>query len=70
MDFLKGKKTYIISILGIIVTTLHILGKIDDGLFQTLMALLGSGAAATVAAKINRLSINSTQSDLDRMNKK
>jgi len=31
------------------------MGKIDDGLYQSLLALLGAGAVSTIAAKINRL---------------
>lgn len=52
---LQGYKTYLIAALTAAVTLLHALGYIDEATFQTLMALLGSGAIATVAAKVNRL---------------
>ena len=52
---LQGYKSYIVAILTGVLTVAHSLGYIDDATFQTLLALLGSGAIATVAAKINRL---------------
>ena len=55
MTLLPGYKTYFIAILTATITLLHKLGRIDDAMFKTLMALLGSGALATVSAKINRL---------------
>lgn len=54
-EMFKGYKTYIIAILTAVLTLLHSLGYIDDSLYQTLLALLGSGAIGTVAAKINRI---------------
>lgn len=55
LDFLKGYKTYIVAALSAVVTLLHAAGKIDDTLYQSLLALLASGGVATVAAKINRI---------------
>lgn len=54
-DKLKGYKTYIVAILAAAVTVAHALGYIDDETKNTLLALLASGATATVAAKINRV---------------
>jgi len=53
---LKGWKTYIMAALGAVVTGLYMAGKITREMYEMLMGLLGSGAIATVAAKINRLS--------------
>jgi len=55
IQLLQGKKSYIISGLGAILGILHMMGKIDDGLYQSLLGLLGAGAVTTLAAKINRL---------------
>ena len=52
---IQGKKSYIISALTVTLGILHMMGKIDDGLYQSLLALLGAGAVSTIAAKINRL---------------
>jgi hypothetical protein len=51
---LQGFKSYIVAAVAAAVTVAHMLGYIDETLFQSLMALLGSGAVATVAAKLNR----------------
>ena len=53
-DMLKGFKTYIVAVLAAAVTVAHMLGYLDESAFQNLMALLGSGAVMTVAAKLNR----------------
>jgi hypothetical protein len=55
-NMLKGFKTYIVAVLAAAVTVAHMLGYLDESSFQSLMALLGSGAIATVAAKLNRAS--------------
>ena len=52
---LQGKKSYIISALTVTLGILHMMGRIDDGLYQSLLGLLGAGAVTTLAAKINRL---------------
>lgn len=54
-DFLKGKKTYIVSALMFVVQTLYTSGKISFETYQMLMGLLSAGAVSTVAAKINRI---------------
>lgn len=54
-DFLKGKKTYIVAVLMVVVNVLYQMGTIDKNTHDALMQLLGAGAVATVAAKINRL---------------
>ena len=54
-EMLQGYKTYIVAALTAALTLLHSLGYIDDATYQSLLALLGSGAIATVAAKINRI---------------
>lgn len=51
---LQGIKSYIIAAVAAAVTIAHMLGYIDESTFQSLMALLGSGAVASVAAKLNR----------------
>jgi hypothetical protein len=58
ITWLQGKKTYAVAVLAAALTLLHSLGYIDDQTYQTLVALLASGGAATVAAKINRLKKN------------
>lgn len=55
IDFLKGKKTYLVATIGVVVSGLYYTGHIDEVTYKFLMGLLGSGAAATVAAKINRM---------------
>lgn len=55
LNFLKGSKTYIIAALAAAVTVAHMLGYIDEATRDSLLALLMSGGAATVAAKINRV---------------
>ncbi len=55
IQLLQGKKSYIISALTVILGILHMMGKIDDLTYQSLLALLGAGAVSTIAAKINRL---------------
>lgn len=51
---LQGFKSYIIAAMAAAVTVAHMLGYIDEAMFQSLMALLGAGAVTTVAAKLNR----------------
>jgi hypothetical protein len=52
---LQGYKSYLVAAVAAAVTVAHMMGYIDDTLFNSLMALLGSGAVATVAAKLNRV---------------
>ena len=51
---LQGYKTYLMAALIAVVSVAHTLGYLDDATQQTLLGLLGAGAAATLAAKINR----------------
>ena len=51
---LQGYKTYIVAALIAVVSIAHTLGYSDPATQQTLLGLLGAGAAATIAAKINR----------------
>jgi hypothetical protein len=55
IEFLKGKKSYIIAALIAMVNVAHMMGYIDEATRNNLLALLGSGAVATVAAKMNRV---------------
>lgn len=55
IQMLKGYKTYLIAIATAALAIAHALGKIDDALYQSLLALLGAGGIAAVGAKINRL---------------
>lgn len=57
---LQGIKSYIVAAVAAAVTVAHMMGYIDESTFQSLMALLGSGAVATVAAKLNRASAQAT----------
>ena len=52
---IQGYKSYIVGVLTAAVTFAHIMGYIDDALYQSLLALLAAGGLSTVAAKINRL---------------
>lgn len=55
MNWFTGKKTYIVAGLAFAVNIAYMFGYITEGLRNELLALLGTGAVATVAAKINRL---------------
>jgi hypothetical protein len=55
LDFLKGKKTYIMAALMLAVNAAYQMGYIDKNTHDALMQLLGAGAVATVAAKMNRI---------------
>ena len=50
VDFLKGKKSYIIAGLIGLVTALQFLGVIDNTMAVTLFGLLGGGSVATLRA--------------------
>lgn len=54
-SFLQGYKTYLIAALAAAVQLLHVMGYIDEHTKTQLLTLLGTGAVATVAAKINRI---------------
>ena len=51
---LQGSKTYILAGAIAVLSVAHSLGYVDDATHQTVLGLLGAGAAATMAAKINR----------------
>ena len=55
LDFLKGKKTYLMAVLMASVTVTYNLGYLDKATYDMLMALLSAGAVSTVAAKMNRV---------------
>lgn len=50
---LQGKKTYILAAIAAVVTFVKYLGYIDDGMYQTLVGLLGAGAVATLRSSVN-----------------
>lgn len=52
---LKGQKTYILAALVALTTAAKFLGYLTDDQFQTLLALLGAGTAASLGAKVNRV---------------
>jgi hypothetical protein len=56
IDWLKGKKSYIVSALIAAVQLAFMMGYIDEATRDALLALLGAGAISTVAAKMNRIS--------------
>lgn len=55
---LKGYKTYIVAALMGAVQVAVIMGYISQDLANELMKLLGAGAIATVAAKLNRQAVS------------
>ena len=52
MEWLSGKKTYIISGLGCVVVGLYIFGVIDDKTAEMLGGLLGFSGIATLRAGV------------------
>jgi len=52
MDFLKGRKTYILAAAAAVVTAAHSLGWIDAEMWATLLGFLGIGSVATLRAGI------------------
>ena len=65
LNMLKGYKTYLVAALTAALTFAHSMGYIDTTTYQALLALLGAGGLASVAAKINRV-----QDELDYRIKK
>lgn len=61
MDSLKGYKTYILAAVIAAATVAKYLGYIDENVYQTLIGLLGAGATATIAAKVNRVHLTAEQ---------
>lgn len=54
MDSLKGNKTYIVAALAGVVTTIKVLGYIDEDTYTAIMGFLVSLGGVTMAAKMNR----------------
>lgn len=50
MEFLSGKKTYIVSAMGLIVVGLWIFGVIDEAMAGKALTALGFGSAITLRA--------------------
>ena len=50
MDFLSGKRTYILAAAGMVLTGMQLLGFIDMQTYGTLMGLIGAGGLATLRA--------------------
>ena len=54
-NFLVGRKSYVIAALTATLTFLKMTGHINDDLYQSLLALLGAGAVASVRAAISKV---------------
>ena len=54
MDFLSGKKTYIIAVLAGIVVAVQSLGYIDNDMATTILGFLGAGGLATLRAGVSK----------------
>jgi hypothetical protein len=54
LAFLKGKKTYGLVVLALIVIGLNLLGYISVELANTLLGLLGFGAFATLRSSVGK----------------
>lgn len=52
INFLKGKKSYIIAIVGAIITFCYIAGYMSKETYQVLMTLIGVGTIASVRVAI------------------
>ena len=52
MNYLKGKKTYIIAAIGGVVTAAYMLGMIDMQMWTVIMGFLGAGGMATMRSAI------------------
>lgn len=55
IDYLKGKKTYIVATLAGLVVVANQLGYLSTENAETLLVMLGAAGTATLAAKINRV---------------
>lgn len=58
MNFLQGKKTYIVALLVGALAAGKSLGYVDDETYKMLLGLLNSLGLATLAAKMNRVDNN------------
>lgn len=54
MEWLKGKKTYIVAVAAGIATIAAALGYIDNSVYTTIMGLLGAGGLATMRAGVEK----------------
>lgn len=54
---LTGKRTYILAALAAVLTAVKYLGYVSEDQYNTLLALLGSGAVATLRASIDKKAI-------------
>ena len=52
MNFLSGKKAYLIAGAGALATFAHLMGWLDDGVYQTICGLLGAGGLAALRAGV------------------
>ena len=53
-EMLKGKKTYALAFLGALLTFAHLMGWLDMGAYNQLMALLGFGGLAALRAGVKK----------------
>ena len=54
MNFLTGKKTYLIAGAVALATFAHIMGWLDDGVYQMICGLLGAGGLAALRAGVTK----------------
>jgi len=54
MDWLNGKKTYLIAIAIGAVSVVHQLGWIDSAAYTTIVGLLGAGGLGTLRAGVEK----------------
>lgn len=50
MDWMKGKRTYVIAALVGVVTVVYQLGMIDGQVYTAVLGMLGAGGLATLRA--------------------
>lgn len=53
MEFLKGKKTYIVAALAGLATALHYAGLLETSTLNTVLGFLGAGGLATLRAGVS-----------------
>ena len=54
MEWLKGKKTYIVSAATAILVFLHSIGVIDEQTMTTLLGLFGAAGLASLRAGVSK----------------
>ena len=54
VEFLKGKKTYIVVGLGLVVLTLKVTGVLDSTIADSILVALGMGGLATLRLGISK----------------